>query len=185
MLSRKLVILFLIILFTVLQSTLLNYIQIFNAKPDILLILIIFSSFNYGPIYGLLTGALCGLFSEAASGVSTGTFVLAYSLGGLLIGQLSRRINPAFLSRSQPLAAQGRLRLDKQRIALEMGVSFIFSLAVYLFLFFIFRSSGADLPLFNALAGIIMPACFYTACVSPFVFSFLRAVFGILENHAA
>ena len=84
--SRNLLILLLIIVFTVLQCTALNYIRILEAKPDLLLILIVFFSFNLNPLYGLGVGALCGLFSEATSGIPSGLAVLADSTGGLMLG---------------------------------------------------------------------------------------------------
>ena len=182
MLSKKLLILFIVVLFTVLQCTLLNYIRIFEIKPDILLILIIFFSLYHGQIYGLAVGALCALFSEATCGLPTGAAVFTYSLGGLLLGHIARWVY-------------------KRGIFGQMSMSFIFCCVIYLFLFLVFQtfgatsvryslsngavpirwqaSNGAGLSLVNALSFIILPASFYTACISPLVFRFLKIVLNI------
>ena len=157
---RKLLIIFLIILFTVLQCTALNYIQIFKVKPDILLILIVFFSLYYGQIYGLIIGALCGLFSELSSGIPPGFAVLTYSLGGLILGYIGRWV-------------------VSLRVFGELCISFIFSMAVYTFLFLLFQIFKANLSLFNALIFIILPASFYTAVVTPVLFRFLETVLNI------
>lgn len=159
-LKTKVIILFLIILFTILQCTALNYIQILKSKPDILLILIIFFSLHYGRIYGLTVGALCGFFSEATSGIPGHLAVFTYSLGGLFLGHLGRWI-------------------WNQKIVGQLSTSFVFSLAIYLFLFFLFKTFQANLSLFSALVFIILPASFYTAAVSPVLFRFLKLVFKI------
>ena len=169
MLSKKLLILFLVVLFTVLQCTLLHYIRIFESKPDILLILIIFFSLHHGQIYGLAVGALCALFSEATCGLPTGAAVFTYSLAGLLLGHIARWVYT-------------------RRVLGQMSISFIFCCLIYLFLFLVFQTFGANsvryslsngtgLSLGNALISIILPASFYTACVSPLVFWFLKTIY--------
>lgn len=156
----KLLILFSIILFTILQCTVLNYVRIFRIKPDILLILVIFFSLNFGRIYGLIVGALCGLFSEATCGVPAGAVVFVYSFGGLLLGHISRWV-------------------VNLRIFGQMAISFIFSFVIYFFLFFLFQTLGANLPLFNSLISVILPASFYTAAVSPVLFRFLKTIYSL------
>ena len=160
--AKKPLILFLIILFTVLQCTALNYIQIFKVKPDILLILIIFFSLYYGRIYGLIIGAVCGLFSELSSGIPPGFAVLTYSLAGLILGYIGRWV-------------------VNLRIFGQLYISFIFSIAVYTFLFLLFQIFKANLSLFNALIFIILPASFYTAAISPVIFRFLRFLTSLVK----
>jgi len=158
--SRNLLILLLIILFTVLQCTALNYIRILGAKPDLLLILIVFSSFNLNPLYGLGVGALCGLFSEATSGIPSGLAVLAYSAGGLILGYIGRWVyNPTLFG--------------------EMCLTFVSALGVYLFFFFLLQTINMTLPFLNAFVSIILPASFYTACVAPALFRFLRIILPV------
>lgn len=155
---KRLSILFLIILFTVLQCTLLERIRIFNAKPDILLILVIFFSLYYGRSYGLVLGALCGLFSEATSGLPAGGAVFAYSLGGLVLGHLGKWIY-------------------KQTTFSGICISFIFSFVIYsLLALLFFQNIRPDLSLFKALPFTVFAASFYTAACAPITFRFLKTV---------
>lgn len=160
MLSRKLLILFTIILFTILQSTVLNYIQIFKTKPDILLILVIFFSLNFGRIYGLSVGAICGFFGETTSGFPSGSLVFVFSLGGLILGHIGRLVY-------------------NQRILGKVCISFISTFIIYFFLFLLLQSSNTNLPLFNTIIFIILPASIYTAAVSPVIFSFLNLILQV------
>ena len=152
----------LIAVFTILQCTVLNYLHILKTKPDILLILIIFFSLYYGGIYGMVVGAVCGLFTEATCGIPSGFFVFTYSLGGLILSRLGKWIYI-------------------RKILSQICTAFIFCFMVYSFLFLFFCAFNAELSLFNAVTSIILPASFYTAAVSPVVFWFLKTVF----NHAS
>ena len=163
MLPRKLLILFLIILFTVLQSTLLNYIQIFRSKPDLLLILVIFFSLRFGRIYALGVGALCGVFVEATSALPSGAAFFSYSLGGLILAHFARWVYA-------------------QKVLGQMGIAFIFTFSIYLSLFFLFQIYNANLSLLNSLVFIILPACLYTALVCPALLRFLRLLESLIKG---
>jgi rod shape-determining protein MreD len=161
--EKKILILFLIILFTVLQSTIINYIQILSIKPDILLILVVFLSLHYGQICGLTTGAICGLLMEATSGISTGTAVFAYALGGLFLGYFGKWIY-------------------NQRVIAQINITFMSSLFIYLFLFLLFQSFKdftVNLSLFRALVYIILPTSIYTTIFSLPFFRFLKKTFNV------
>lgn len=166
--SRKSLILVLIILCAILQATLLDLIQIFNTKPDILLILIVFFSLYYGRSYGLIVGAVCALFAEATSNVPSGILLFTYSLAGLVLGHLSKWIDAFSLDRS--------FKFWKQIFFGEICAAFIFSFIIYLFLFFLFPASNINLSLGRALIFIILPASLYTAITAPILFSFLKTV---------
>lgn len=163
-LRKKLLILLLVILFTLLQSTALNYIRIFKVKPDILLILIIFFSLNLGQIYGLIIGALCGIFNEATSGIPSGVAVLVYSFGGLFLGHIGKWVY-------------------NQKLLGQLYITFVFSFAIYLSLFFLSQAFNASLSLFGILVSTILPASLYTAAVSPVFFRFLKTVLTISKLH--
>ncbi|MBL7084973.1 MAG: rod shape-determining protein MreD [Candidatus Omnitrophica bacterium] len=159
-LRKKLLILLLVILFTLLQSTVLNYIRIFKVKPDILLILIIFFSLKLGRIYGLIVGALCGLLNEATSGIPSGVAVLVYSFGGLLLGHIGKWVY-------------------NQKLLGQLCITFVFSFTIYLSLFFLSQTFNASLSLFAILVSTILPVSLYTAAISPFLFRFLKIALNI------
>lgn len=154
---NKFLILLLIILFTVLQCSVLKCIQISNLQPDILLILIVFFSLYFGKIYGLIVGLFCGFFSELTSGIPAGPAVLVYSLAGLFLGHIGRWVY-------------------NQTIRDELAITFIFTFSVYSALFFLFQAFNANLCLLNTLLFLILPASVYTAVISPLLFRFLKIV---------
>ncbi|MBN3038651.1 MAG: rod shape-determining protein MreD [Candidatus Omnitrophica bacterium] len=158
--AKKSLVLILVVLFTMLQCTVLNYLQVFKIKPDILLILVLFFSLYYGRFYALGVGVLCGLFAQATSGIGSGAVVFVYALGGLILAHLTSFIY-------------------KQNILSQMLISFIFTFLVYLSLFFTFHLLDIQPPLLNALFFVILPASFYTACIAPFLFYFLKMAFNI------
>ncbi|NQT00237.1 MAG: rod shape-determining protein MreD [Candidatus Omnitrophica bacterium] len=159
--APRLLILSLIVLFTLLQSSIVNWIQIFRVKPDILIVLVIFFSLYFGRIYGLIIGAICGFFSELTSGLPSGFAVSLYSLGGLILGQLRRWAYPDFSTLS------------------VITTTFISTFAVYLSLFFLYQIFGVKLSVFNIMMFLILPASVYTAVVSPFLFRFLKIVLRV------
>lgn len=154
---RKLVILFLILLFTLLQTTALNYLSIFNNKPDLLLLLTGFIALNWGGLYGLIVGAVCGVFTEATSGIFSGSLVLSFSLGGLFLGYIGKWVYA-------------------QKIWLKVAMSFVFTLVVYLNIFLILQASGVSPSFLTSLIFIILPTCCYTAICAPVLFRFLSVV---------
>jgi rod shape-determining protein MreD len=173
---RNISILFLVVLFTILQATLLNYIQIFCIKPDILLVLVAFVSLNLGRCYGLSTGVLCALFTEASSGLSSGSALFVYSLAGLVLGHMGRLIYPV------PDSASTDYR---QKILAESAIVFIFTFTIYSFLFLLLGMDKTNLSFFGALFLVILPAAFYTAFFSPLIFRFLKLILNIKDFHAA
>jgi len=157
----------LILIFTVLEATAVNYIRIFNSKPDLLLILIAFVSLNWGAVLGLAIGALCGLFAEATSGMPAGFLILSYSLGGLALGGIGKLIYHSTLYKSE---------FYRQKILTDISITFIFTLAIYLWLFFLLRIAGKDLYFLNTFIFVMLPACFYTAACAPVLFRFMKII---------
>lgn len=88
--KRAVVTLILVILFFVLQNTLLNYIKFSSACPDICLILIVtiafFNGSSYGTVFGFIMGLLCDVFLSGFPGF----YSLLYVLTGYLCGLLNK-----------------------------------------------------------------------------------------------
>jgi rod shape-determining protein MreD len=82
-----------IIIFALLQATILNYVNIFNAKPDLLLISVIIASLFFKPRWAIslsiFSGVLKDIFSVNVFGINT----ILFFLWSLLIIKLSREIS--------------------------------------------------------------------------------------------
>ncbi len=146
-----------ILVFTILQASALNYLKLVDVKPDILLLLTGFFGLYYGRKYGLILGFICGFMLEATSGVPTGFTVFSYALTGFILGYIGKWI------RSQKAFGQAL-------------IAFGFCLFAYLVSFFLFAAFNQDLSLPNILIFKIIPASLYSSFAAPFVFRFLSLV---------
>lgn len=89
---RFIFIFFTVILGILLQVILGRYLSLYDAQPQVLLLLVVANGFLLGPVMGVTLGFVWGILSDA-SGVrlfGINTFLLA--LAGYLSGQLRRRV---------------------------------------------------------------------------------------------
>ncbi|MFC1631597.1 hypothetical protein ACFL1I_04275 [Candidatus Omnitrophota bacterium] len=169
--SRKLIILLIIVLFAALQGSLLELVRIFNVKPDLLLILVVFFSLYFGRTYGLGCGALCGFFTELTSSpVCQGAVLFTYSLLGLILGSIAKWV---YL---HPVRNKG---LFNQAAVSQIAITFIFTFLAYLFLALFFGMRQMELLLPQAMLYVILPAACYTASLAPIIFSCLETVLNV------
>lgn len=89
---RKLIFILTLIILVILQATVLNYFNIFNVRPDLLLISVIITSLFFPPLLAISlsisAGILKDIFSINAFGMNTPLFFL----WSFLIIKLSRKI---------------------------------------------------------------------------------------------
>ena len=89
---RFLAVLVALIFTVVLQTTVCNWISIFNITPDFLLIFLCYQAFRRGPAFGALFGFIIGFSSDIYSPVEwLGVRTIAMTLTGFLVGQLEER----------------------------------------------------------------------------------------------
>jgi len=81
-----------ILLIISIQSTLLNYININNVKPNVLLIFIISIALLRGNIEGGITGFFSGLVQDILFGKVLGFYALIGMYIGIVIGMLNKRL---------------------------------------------------------------------------------------------
>lgn len=80
--------LLLFVLALVLQLTLVKYIQIFNWRPDLLLILLVAFSLRKGPNIGMTAGFIIGLIQDIISTHFFGLLAFSKMVAGFLAGSL-------------------------------------------------------------------------------------------------
>ena len=132
---------------TIIQITVLNSVKFFGAKPDLMLITVVFFALRFGPGYGFWVGFLCGLLQDALSGLPFGAATGAFSLCGLTIGTFSNVI----------------FRDSK---FVQASIVFICAAISYIFYVYILKSNSDILGIHMPFSKILV-SCLYTSVVSP------------------
>lgn len=142
---------FLFIVAFLFQLIFTRYIEILHWKPDLILIVIVMFSIDYGPSYGSTAGFITGIVGDLASSHLIGLGALSKSVTGYLSGGFSRH----FKERSQ----------------------FILTLAltgfVHHVIYFLVSTLGKEFSWRIILFVYIIPNLFYTALVGAFIYYFL------------
>lgn len=81
-----------IILLILLQTTLLEYIKIFDVKPNLLMIFIVSIALIKGNVEGAVVGFFCGLSQDMVSGRLIGVYALLGMYLGMIVGSLNKRL---------------------------------------------------------------------------------------------
>ena len=152
----------LIFLCYLLQTTLLQGIQIAGVAPNLLMILLVAVSYRYGKLSGLATGFCTGLFIDLVEGDLIGLYALIYMIIGYLLG-----------------FAHKIYYYDDTTIPLFLvAVSdFLYNFMIYV-LGFLLRNR---LHLFFYLRTIILPELLYTVVFSIFIYRLLHKLLQKLE----
>jgi rod shape-determining protein MreD len=81
-----------IIIFTLLQTTIFNYIRIFSVKPELLLIFVCVISYFRGSKEGMVIGLITGLLGDLLGGAVIGFYGLIYMYAGFIVGSINRKM---------------------------------------------------------------------------------------------
>ena len=88
--KRKVITFLMIAICFLIQSTLLNYIQLGSIKPNLLLILVSSLGFIRGKKSGMRVGLVCGLFADVFWGNLLGFYTLIFIVIGYINGMFRR-----------------------------------------------------------------------------------------------
>lgn len=134
-----------------LQSTLINYIAIFNVKPNLVVIFIVSIALLRGNVEGACLGFFAGLTQDMLSGKAVGPFALMGMYTGLIIGSVNRR-------------------LYRENFLVCIFFTFITSM-VYEFIVFVptLMITGYQELLF-VLKGVIVPEAVYNSVLSILIY---------------
>ena len=147
------------------QLLLLDHVKIAGAKPDILVLLVVFFAIFFGPGAGAEAGFAAGLFKDMYSLDIFGVNILLLSLTGLIAGSLSPK-----LFRESKLT----------QVLLVFVFSSIYMIIHYFASSFILKIAYVTLP--EYLCGLILPSSFYTATLSIIIFPVLIKIYRLKEN---
>jgi len=137
-----------------LHLTVLNYVKIFGAEPDLMLICVVFFGLFLGTSAGLEIGLIAGALKDIFALDFLGINAFIFGLVGVLAGAVSMKFSK-----------------ESKMAQLIVVFSFtIFSMSLHFVLFSIF-SKGVNFSFSENLIASIMPTAIYTSLVSIPIFS--------------
>lgn len=145
------------VIFGLLQSTVLDYLKIFNVKPNLLMVFIVIVAFLGNNIEGAIVGFFSGLIHDMISGKAIGFYALLGLYLGFCVGSLNKR-----LYKENIFAV----------IFFILVSTVVYEYSVYFF-HTIFRHS---LDLFYPLRSVILPLALYNGIVSIFIYIFVYKI---------
>lgn len=152
-----------IFLIVLIQSSVLDYVEIFNVKPNLLLIFIVATALLRGNVEGAVIGFISGLSQDIVSGKLLGFYSLLGLYLGLIIGSVNKR-------------------LYRENFFLIIFFTFI-STVVYEYIVYLlgifFRGKGDLLYPFQ---NVIFPEAIYNCALSVFIFMIAIRMNRAFEN---
>lgn len=152
-----------VVVMALLHTTWPDLLTLQNVKPDLSLILVVYFAIAEGEERAMFTGAIGGIYQDVASKAVLGHNVLCLVIAGYAAGRLSTRLVTA-----HPAVKAGLVFLA------GLAQGFLFTCIRYV--------QYPDTPVIESLLTVVVPASFYTALITPFVFFALDRAFG---NRAA
>lgn len=132
-----------------LQSELFSYLQIFDAKPDLLLLIVVLGALKSDWKNGVAAGFVVGFWIDLLNGGYFGTNMIVYACTGALFGFIGTK----FPKRSY------------EGYFFSAVVAAFFSGFLQLIVFGIV---AGDIPVARSIGGIILPMVFYTSLIAFF-----------------
>ena len=147
------------------QLLFLDRIKIAGARPDLLVLLVIFFAIFFGPSAGAEAGFVSGLFKDTYSLDIFGVNIVLLSLTGFIVGGLSPKL----------------FKESKLTQALLVFASSVLCMIIHYFASsLILKITYVTLP--EYLYGLILPSSFYTTMLSVLLFPALINRYRLKEN---
>ncbi len=145
-----------LLLCSVLQATWLNYISVFDVKPNLFLVYVVVLSFFCNKTEGAVVGAVFGLVLDVIIGKIIGVNTVISLLVGFTVALFCERV----IRKNSVLVT-----------ALSIVViTIVYESLYYLFAFLFVEGMGY----WNALIGVILPECIFNAIISIPLYYILR-----------
>ena len=155
-----------IFLVGIIQSTALNYLSALGAKPDFLLIAVIFFTLYFGKNTGVKTAIFGGLFKDVTSTAIFGSNAFAFCLCVLFLARYGRHFY-------------------KQRIFTQVLLcGLLYYITTFLILFINYGISKGIYAQLSSYPWMIFKAAIYTGFISPLLFFILSRIFKTKLTYA-
>ncbi|MGO1368017.1 MAG: rod shape-determining protein MreD [Senegalia sp. (in: firmicutes)] len=151
-------IIILFILSFVLQSTLYQYISIFDVIPNTNLILIILLSLFTNKKVGGTLGLIVGLLQDLLFGKAIGIHALIYFLIGYFIGATNTNFS-------------------KENFIIPFLYTFTFTFVANIMFFFLYYFSAVNITFIEMIEDIAFIESIYNSILSIFIYNFIKKLF--------
>lgn len=141
----------LIFLAVLFQSTLGNYIKIYDVKPNIVLVVIIVVGLMRNNIEAAIVGFSCGLLQDCVSGM----FIGFYALLGLYLGLAVSSLNK---------------KLYRENVLIAIFLTFVFSVVYEYLVYFLNTFLRGSLRFIYPMQKVIIPEAIYNSAISILIF---------------
>ncbi len=148
----------LVIATALLETTLLDLIEIQGVVPDLTLLLVVFFAIVEGEERAMFTGLLGGVFQDVVLHRTLGHHVLGLVIVGYFVSRISTR-------------------LITEHPAVKMALVFSASVANGIIFTAVAYVQQPSISALHLLAASVVPESFYTAVVTPIAFILLHLVF--------
>lgn len=147
-----------VIVLALVQTTWPDFLTLQGVAPDLTLMLVVYFAIAEGEERAMFTGALGGIYQDVASKVVLGQNILCLAVIGYAVGRLSTR-------------------LVTEHPAVKAGLVFLAGLAQGILYTSIVYVQEPATPVVRTILTSVIPASFYTALITPFVFLVLARLF--------
>jgi len=141
----------LIFFITLVQSTVLDNIAIYNVKPNLLMVFIVSVALLGSNVEGAVVGFICGLVQDMVSGGPIGFYALLGLYLGFAIGSINER-------------------LYRENVLVTIIVTFISTVVYEFSVYFLSYFEKGSLQLVYPFTHVILPEAVYNSVVSIFIF---------------
>jgi rod shape-determining protein MreD len=142
---------FLIFFIVIIQSTVLDYIKIYEIKPNLLIVFIICVALLRGNIEGSVIGFFIGLSQDIISGKVLGFYTMLGLYLGLIIGSVNKR-------------------LYRENLLVIIFFTFVSSICYELVAYFLSTFMNGRIDFYYPFKSIILPEALYNSGISIFVY---------------
>ena len=147
-----------------LQSTLLDYIRIYNVIPNLLIVLIILAAL----LGGNIEGAVVGFFSGLILDIMFGKLMGLYALLGMYLGIAAGSVNK---------------RLYRENLLVILFFTFIFSIAYETAVYVLNTIMSGQIDIIYTLMRIILPEAVYNCVAAILLYPLFSRINRSLEGN--
>jgi len=141
------------------QTTWPDLLKIQGATPELVLMLVVYFAIASGEERAMFTGAVGGIYQDVASKAVLGHNILCLAVVGYAVGRFATR-----LVTDHPAVKAGLVLLA----GIAHGV--LHTVITYI--------QHPETPVVATIISVVVPASFYTALITPFVFLAMDRLFG-------